>query len=172
MKFLLIECLSGMPQKAIFKTNFPSKKDHLHIGKILECHGCGQFEERGLHGFEDRLLLLHEVDDILLADGLTVHADALAEVHQVGRCLETYAVATHLQDSRKRVSTRALSVGTSHMNSLELLMWMIEVLVECMTVLQSFLIAACALTFEHGQLTVKIFTRFLVSHSCYTLFIY
>ncbi len=88
----------------------PSAQAYLHhghvhplLGEIIERHGGRQLEERGVQRLEERAVALHEIDHRLLGDRLPIHADALAEVHQVGRRVEPCAVACLLQDGRQRV---------------------------------------------------------------------
>lgn len=48
--------------------------------------------------FEETALLLNEVDDALLGNHLSVDADTLAEVYEMGRGIETYLIAGLLED--------------------------------------------------------------------------
>ena len=54
---------------------------NLFVGKVAECHGGGQFEERGRQWLEEVAFLFDEAYDIFLRNGLTVDTDAFAEVH-------------------------------------------------------------------------------------------
>ena len=73
------------------------------IGKIPECHGCGQFEEGRVQGLEERAFPGYEVDYVFLRDGLAVDSDAFAEVEQVGRGVEPGAIACLLENGGQRV---------------------------------------------------------------------
>ena len=53
------------------------------LSEILKRHRRGNLEKRGSDGLEKLQSLFHEIDDIALRDGLTVHPDALAEIDQM-----------------------------------------------------------------------------------------
>ena len=61
---------------------------------------------------------LNKLNHILLGNVLTIHADALAEIHEVGRGVEADAQAGILQNPRQRVRNRAFPVGSGHMDCL------------------------------------------------------
>lgn len=52
--------------------------------EVEKGEGGGKLEERGMERLEECTLLLNEVDDALLAYRLSVDADALAEIDQMG----------------------------------------------------------------------------------------
>ena len=61
----------------------PEKKPGKLLSKIVEGHRCGEFEKRGMQRFEERTVLLYEVDNELLLDGFAIHADAFPKVYEV-----------------------------------------------------------------------------------------
>jgi len=54
------------------------------ILEVFEGHCGGYLEERGMQGFEERTLLLDEIDHIILTQWFPVYTDALTEIHQMG----------------------------------------------------------------------------------------
>lgn len=56
----------------------------LLIGEVAEGHGGCEFEEGGMEGLEKGAVLSYKIDDILLADHLSIDADAFAKVDEVG----------------------------------------------------------------------------------------
>ena len=109
-------------------------------------------------------LVFHEVNDIALWDGLSVDTDAFAEVHQMGRGIETYLVSAMLKDGCDGMRTGTLSVGTRNVDTTEIFVRMPEVLIERMGILQAFLVAADALFLKHRHLREQIVTGLLVVH--------
>ena len=80
---------------------------HCHIDlfgcKIVECQPNGHFEEAELQGLHKVAMLLDEVGDTLLGYHLPIDADALAEVHQMGRRVEPHLVARLHEDGSEHV---------------------------------------------------------------------
>ena len=52
-------------------------------------------------------IILDKINDILFGNILTVHADALTEVHEVRRGVKSHAQAVFAQDTRQSVRNRA-----------------------------------------------------------------
>ena len=71
---------------------------YLLLSEIIECHGGGELEERGVQRFEECTVILYVIDDISLSYGDAVHADALAEIDEVWRGVESYLVSGRLED--------------------------------------------------------------------------
>ena len=71
---------------------------YLLFSKIIECHGGGKFEERGVKWFKERTMAFYEIDDIFLTDGSSVDADPFAEIYQVRGGVKTYFVTCRLKD--------------------------------------------------------------------------
>ena len=72
----------------------PSAESYLYnsyiyvlLGKVGECHRCGEFKERGLQRLEEGSLLFYKIHYELLACRRAVHSDSFAEVYQMGRCV-------------------------------------------------------------------------------------
>ena len=84
--------------------------------EIEERQGRGNLEERGLQGFEERLLLFDECRDARLGYHCSVHADALAEVGDVGRGVKPHLEPCALQDGGQRVADAAFAVRASHVD--------------------------------------------------------
>ena len=104
---------------------------HIHptVGKVAESHGGGQLEKRWVERLEEGTFFFYKVHDIFLRDGLSVHADAFAEVHQMGRRVEAHAVTTLLQDGGQGVRAGTLAVGARHVDAAEAAMRVSEMLV-------------------------------------------
>ena len=65
---------------------------HFLLFKIKEGERCGEFKERRMERFKETALLLHKVDDTLFGDHLSIDADTLTEVNEMGRSVETYLI--------------------------------------------------------------------------------
>jgi hypothetical protein len=74
------------------QTYFNDSNVHLFFCKVVESHSGSQFEERWMEWLEETPVLVDKFDDMLLAYGNTVYADAFTEIHQVWRGVETYLV--------------------------------------------------------------------------------
>ena len=122
------------------KTDFYHGDVNMLLSEILERHRCGQFEERRTERLEELTFCLHEINDILLGNGEAVNADALREIHQMGRGIEPYPIAAELQEGCKCVGGAALAVSACDVDSAEMLMGVIEMGVEGKSVAQAFLI--------------------------------
>ena len=106
----------------------------------------------------------HKIDHILLRNVLTIHADAFAEIDEVGRGVETDAQAGILQNSRQRVRNRAFPVGSSHVNRRVATVRMTIMRIERLGGLQAGLVAAASLSFKHRKLTKQKFASLLIIH--------
>lgn len=122
------------------KTDFYHGDVNMLLGEVLERHRCGQLEERRTERLEELTFCLHEIDDILLGNGEAVNADALREIHQMGRGIEPYPIAAELQEGCEGVGGAALAVGACDVDGAEMLMGVIEMGVEGKGVAQAFLI--------------------------------
>ena len=83
------DCEVGADDVGAVETATQSDLDDCYVdlllGKVVKGHCSGELKEGGVQGLEECSMLLHEVDDKLLAHHRSIHADALPEVHQVGR---------------------------------------------------------------------------------------
>lgn len=70
---------------------------HFLIGKIAECHRCGQFKERRVQRLEKVTFFFYEVHYVLFGYGRAVYTDTFTEIHQVGRGVKAHAVSRLLQ---------------------------------------------------------------------------
>ena len=93
-----------------------------------------------------------EVDDFLLGNHLTVDADALAEVDEVGRGVEAHLVACFLQDGGEEVGDGAFAVGAGHVDGAELALGVAEGLHHVNGGLDVGLIGSSADAVVHRQL--------------------
>ena len=109
-------------------------------------------------------IILDKINDILFGNILTVHADALAEIHEVGRGVEADAQAGIFQNSRQRVRNRAFPVGSGHVNRLVATVRMTVVRVERLGGLQAGLVAAASLSFKHRKLAKQKIASLLIIH--------
>ena len=109
-------------------------------------------------------IILDKINDILLGNVLAIHADALAEIHEVRRSVKSHAKAAFAQNTRQSVRNRAFSVGSGHVNRLVAAMRMTVVFIEDFGGLQARLVTASALSFKHRQLAVKKFAGFFIIH--------
>lgn len=64
-------------------TYFDYSYIYLLVGKVAECHCCGEFEERGVQRFEERTVFFYKADYIIFGNHFTVDTDTLAEVNQM-----------------------------------------------------------------------------------------
>ena len=145
---------------------------HPLLFEVLESQSCGQFEERGVQGLEERALLLHEVDDALLGNHLSVDPDSFAEVHQMRTRVQADPVARRLQDGGQRVADAALAVGAAHVDGMVRLVRMAEVLVQPVGVLQSLLIRSGPDVLEQGGYVEEVIDGFLIIHFYLLIFIF
>ena len=73
--------------KSSSKSYFDYRIVYFLLGKVLECHGRGQLEERRMKRFEESTVLFYKVDDILFRQAFSVHTDALAEINKMRGCV-------------------------------------------------------------------------------------
>ena len=108
--------------------------------------------------------VLNKPDDIVFADALAVHPDALAEVYEVGRSVQPDAQTCFLQDARQRVGNGTLAVGASHMDGSVVLVGVSVVGVEGLGGLQTRLIGCRPDVLKHRCGVVEILYDFLIVH--------
>ena len=129
---------------------------HLRVGKVLQGQGGGQLEKRGVQRLEKGALLLDEADDVILGHGHAIDPYALAEVHEVGRRVESHAVAGALQDGSQRVRTGTLAVGACHVDGAVQAMRAAEVPVKRPRSFQPFLVGSRAYLLKHRRAVIQI----------------
>ena len=137
------------------------------LGKVLQCHGSGQFEEGWMEGFEEASILLYEVDDILLRNAFAVNSDALSEIYEMRGGVETYLVSLTLQDGGDGMRAGTLAIGSGNMDGLVLAMGMSEVFVQGMGGLKAWLVCFGSNLFEHWGAVKKVFCCLLIIHELY-----
>ena len=93
-----------------------------------------------MQGFEEMAVFLHEANNVFFAYHLAVHTDALAEINQMGRGIETNLVTCRLEDGGQRVRTGALAVCPAYVYGTKLAVRMSEVLVEHVRIGQALLV--------------------------------
>ena len=93
---------------------------HFLIGKIAECHRCGQFKERRVQRLEKVTFFFYKVHYILFGYGRAVYTDAFTEIHQVGRGVKAHAVSRLLQYGSQCMGTGAFAVGSGDVDREEL----------------------------------------------------
>ena len=59
------------------QTYFDDGEIHFLVGEVLKGHRRHYLEERRGEGFEESLLLFHEVDDVIFINGLAIDTDTL-----------------------------------------------------------------------------------------------
>ena len=99
-----------------------------------------------------------------MADGLAVYSDALVEVDQVRRRVESHLVAAYLKNGGQGMRHRPLAVGTSNMDGLEAALGVAQVFVDSLHRSQSGLVARLSLTFVVGCLVEQVFAGLFVGH--------
>ena len=99
-------------------------------------------------------MIFYKINNILLVDRYSIDTDSLTKIHQVRGGVKTYFVTGRLEDSGQGVRTRTLPVGSCHMNGLERPVWMSEMFVQQMRVVQSFLVGILTHVLEKGS-TIK-----------------
>ena len=65
------------------ESDFNHGNVYLHILEVFEGHSRCHLKERGVQRFEEALLLLYKVYDIVFGDGAPVDADTFAEIYEV-----------------------------------------------------------------------------------------
>ena len=99
--------------------------------------------------FEETALLLHKVDDTLLGNHLSVDADTLAEVYEMGRGIESYLVAGLLENGCDAVRARAFAVGTGDMDRLISSVRMSKMFIQGLRRLEPWLISSGTDVLKH-----------------------
>ena len=66
--------------QASSQSNFDYSYVDMPVGKVSECHGCSQLEERRMQWFKKRTVAFHKTDHVFLWNGLAIDADTFAEV--------------------------------------------------------------------------------------------
>ena len=97
------------------------------------------------------MVLVHEVHHLLHGDHLTVHADAFAEILQVGRGEQSRAVSGLLEHRGDDVRHGAFAVGSGDVDREEIALGVSDVAAECGDALQSRFVSRRALGFEDGK---------------------
>ena len=92
---------------------------YLLLGKIVEGQRGGHLEKRGLQLVELGLEPSEELHDCLLGNHLAVNADALAEVHEMGRGEQAGFQAAFLTVGGHQVGHRPLAVGAGNVHGLQ-----------------------------------------------------
>ena len=94
--------------EAAAQTCLDDRNFDVALGEVVECQRRRHLEERQIELLHLRLMLVDEVDHLLLGDELVVDTDALAEVHQMRRCVKPHFVTSRLQHSGKSVRSDPL----------------------------------------------------------------
>ena len=140
------------------------------VGKVFECQGGSELKERWIKNVTILISVvptdevLYKLDDIVFADALAVHSDALTEINEVGRGVKSYTQASFLQDACQRMGNGTLTVGACHMDGLVVLMGVSVVGIEGLGGLQARLIGCRPDVFEHRCGVVEILYDFLIVH--------
>ena len=113
---------------------------------------------------EPGLVLLDEVEDIGLGDHRAVEAHALAKIFEVGGGVEPHGVAMSLEDAGQGVTGAALAVGAGHVDGLEGVFGVAQVVHEVPGGLQVMLVRGTAHTLVPGELCNEQLDRLGVIH--------
>ena len=125
--------------------------DHRYLDvalcKVVEGHRGGHFEERQLQSDHLVVVLVHEVHHLLLGNHFTVHADAFAEILQVGRREEARAVAGLLEHCGDDVRHGPFAVGAGDVDREEVPLRVAQMAAECGDAFQSRFVGRSARVF-------------------------
>ena len=132
--------------------------------KCLKANAVVSSKNEGRSGSKKGTFVLHESHDLFFRNHLSVDADALPEVREMGRGVEPHLVSCGLEDGRQRVAARALPVGAANVDGPVLAVRMPEVLIQRPCVVQPLFISRSSHVLEHGYAVEEIFRSLLVSH--------
>ena len=102
-------------------------------------------------------VVVDKVHHILLRNHFAVNANALAEVDEVRRCEKSHLVATMLKHRSDDVGSGTLTIGSSHMNTLEMLLRFAIEHAKRNDVVEPFLVGITPSSREHWHLGEKVF---------------
>ena len=134
------------------------------VGKVFEGQGCCDFEEGGMQRFKEASLGLNEVYYIFLGNHLSVDADALAKVYQMGRGVKAHLEPFVLQHGGQRVCAAPFSVGACHMDGAVASVRMVEMAVEFQRSSEPFFICVSAHLLEERGGCIEVIYGFGVGH--------
>ena len=106
--------------------------------------------------FEEGAVAFHKIHNVCFLHRCAVHPDALAEIHQVGRRVESYPVAGGLQHGGQGVRARTLAVGAAYVDGGVLPVRMAQMFVQRTGVVQSFFVSTGAHLLEHRGARIQI----------------
>ena len=150
--------------EAAAQTCLDDRNFDVALGEVVECQRRRHLEERQIELLHLRLMLVDEVDHLLLGDELVVDTDALAEVHQMRRGVESRAVARLREYRCEHVRHRPLAVGAGHVDREVVALRIAQMTAELGYAFEPRLIGIAAHLLERGHRREQKFESLRVVH--------
>ena len=150
--------------EAAAHTHFDDGDVDLLVAEVVEGQSDSHLEEGEPLVFKELLVFFDEADHFVLGYHFAADADALAEVDEVGRGVETHFVAGLLQDGGEEVRHGAFAVGAGDVDGAEAALGMAEVVHHCLGVDEVGLIGCCTDAVVGRQSVEQIVKGFFVGH--------
>ena len=141
----------------------------LSSAKPHKCHGGHHLKLRRVvvHCVGVRFHLRNELGDLLILNGLAVYLHTLVKAIYIRRSVKPHGETCFFENRCQHRRDAALAVCSGNMYCLETCVWMVEVLVQLVSVVQSFFICCCSDLLKHRYAVVKVFYCFFVIHDSF-----
>ena len=137
---------------------------HTVSGKTVERNGCCNLEKRRLNPVDRLAIPFYELDDLLLADLLSIDPDPLTKILQMGRRKESRSVSGRHQRRSNHVRHGPLPIGSRHMDRLDLPVRITQHCLQCIYPLETGFVGTASDVLKNRKRVKQKVERLLISH--------